>query len=127
VKHKFHGIAAFPGVIGLVDGTHVPIQKPSGVAESEVYRNRKGFFSINVQLVCGADMRILNVVARWPGSTHDNRILENSRIYQRLMDGQLQGIILADGGYGSKRLVCTSFPNYAAVAKNLFSFVSGSF
>lgn len=105
IKHEFHNIAGFPGVIGLVDGTHIPIYKPSGLAEPEIYRCRKGFYSINAQITCGPDYRIYNVVARWPGSTHDNRILENSSLNFRLQDGQLQGIILADGGYGNKRWV----------------------
>ncbi|XP_046662743.1 uncharacterized protein LOC124355625 [Homalodisca vitripennis] len=31
-------------------------------------------FSINAQFICDADMKIKNVVSRWPGSTHDARI-----------------------------------------------------
>jgi hypothetical protein len=103
VKHQFYEIANFPGIIGLVDGTHIPICKPVGIAEPEIYRSRKGFYSLNVQLVCGPNMKIYNVVARWPGSTHDNRIFENSRLHFRLSHGHLQGIILGDGGYGNKR------------------------
>ena len=29
VKNKFYEIAHFPGVLALVDGTHIRIQKPS--------------------------------------------------------------------------------------------------
>jgi hypothetical protein len=105
VKHQFYEIANFPGVIALTDGTHIPIIKPAGVAEAEIYRNRKGFFSLNAQVTCGPDMKIYNVVSRWPGSTHDNRIFENSYLNWRLSANQLRGIILADGGYGNKRLV----------------------
>jgi nuclease HARBI1 len=102
VKHQFYEIAHFPGVIALTDGTHIPIIKPVE-GEAEVYINWKGFYSLNVQLTCGPDMQIYNVVARWPGSTHDNRILENSSLHHRLSTNQLRGIILADGGYGNKR------------------------
>ena len=35
--------------------------------------NRKQFYSINVQAVCDSDAFITNIVARWPGSTHDSR------------------------------------------------------
>lgn len=42
------------GVIGIIDGTHVAIIAPP-VADEEnppaVYYNRKGFYSINVQIV----------------------------------------------------------------------------
>ena len=46
----FYGIARFPGVVGCVDGTHVGIRNPGG-PHAEVYRNRKGRFSINVQVL----------------------------------------------------------------------------
>lgn len=35
-------------------------------------------YSINVQQVCDAKYRILNVVASWPCSTRDSRMLEES-------------------------------------------------
>lgn len=46
-------------------------------AIGEEFRNRKGYFSLNVQAVCDADLRLMNVVARWPGSAHD-AIFKNS-------------------------------------------------
>lgn len=46
----FYTIARFPKVIGAIDGTHVKIQSPGG-DDAEVYRNRKGYFSFNVQVL----------------------------------------------------------------------------
>jgi nuclease HARBI1 len=103
VKKAFYEINAFPGVIGVVDGTHIPIYKPPGIMEAEIYRNRKAYFSINAQITCGPNMTIYNIVSRWPGSTHDNRIFENSRLHYRLSSGELAGILLGDAGYGNKR------------------------
>ena len=45
----FHSKSQLPGIIGAVDCTHVPIQSP-GSDDAEIYRNRKGYMSINVQL-----------------------------------------------------------------------------
>uniref|UniRef100_A0A8D9AYH6 Nuclease HARBI1 n=1 Tax=Cacopsylla melanoneura TaxID=428564 RepID=A0A8D9AYH6_9HEMI len=42
-KAAFQGIGNFPGVVGCVDCTHVPIQLPF-VENGENFRNRKGFF-----------------------------------------------------------------------------------
>jgi hypothetical protein len=64
---QFYEIARFPGVLGALDCTHVPIQSVGG-DRGELYRNRKGFFSINVQAICDAKLRITNIIARWPGS-----------------------------------------------------------
>jgi DDE superfamily endonuclease len=38
-----------PGVIGYIDGTHVKIQRPT--EHEDVFVNRKGFHSINVQVM----------------------------------------------------------------------------
>lgn len=47
---KFYEIAAFPRVCGCVDGTQIKILNPGG-NNGEVYRNRKGYFSLNVQVL----------------------------------------------------------------------------
>ncbi|XP_065308870.1 putative nuclease HARBI1 [Dermacentor albipictus] len=48
VMARFYEIGRFPGVTGCIDCTHIPIVSPGG-ENAEVFRNRKGFFSINVQ------------------------------------------------------------------------------
>ena len=57
--------------------------------------------SINVQLVCGPDLKFYDIVARWPGSTHDARIFSNSTLKVRFEGGDLtgKGILLGDQGY----------------------------
>ncbi len=70
----FYEIANFPGIVGAVDGTHIRIQAPYGDQEP-YYVNRKGYHSVNVQAICDSNGRFLNMVADWPGSTHDSRIL----------------------------------------------------
>lgn len=49
VMRDFFEVAQFPGVTGCIDCTHVRIKSPGG-DNAEVYRNRKGYFSINVQV-----------------------------------------------------------------------------
>ena len=87
----FHDIAGMPDVIGAIDGTHIAIQRPR-VENSELFRCRKGYFSLNVQAVCGPDLRFHNVVARWPGSVNDNRIFENSRLYVNLEENLIRKV-----------------------------------
>ncbi|KAK5645964.1 hypothetical protein RI129_004428 [Pyrocoelia pectoralis] len=45
----FFRIAAFPCVVGAIDCTYVRINSPGG-NNAELFRNRKGFFSINAQV-----------------------------------------------------------------------------
>ncbi len=92
--------------MSAIDCTHIRIVKPS-VANPETYRNRKNYFSINVQAACDASLKFTNVVARWPGSTHDARIFDNSALCARFENGELDGILLGDGGYGCKPYLLT--------------------
>ncbi len=50
---------------------------PFRIARScyNIYINRKNKHSINIQLICNANYKIINAVAQWPGSTHDSRII----------------------------------------------------
>ena len=65
--------------------------------------NRKDFHSINVQICGNGDLQIIDVVAKWPGSVHDSRILKNSKLYEKFREGELpslpNGVILGDSGY----------------------------
>lgn len=72
-KEEFQRIGGLTGVVGAIDGTHVRIVAPE--QDEALYVNRKRYHSINVQVVCDARYRLIDVVARWPGSTHDSRIL----------------------------------------------------
>ncbi|KAH3722177.1 hypothetical protein DPMN_065131 [Dreissena polymorpha] len=48
--------------------------------EEDIYVNRKGSHSINVQRAFYALDNVIDVVARWPGSSHDSRISQNCGI-----------------------------------------------
>lgn len=91
IKAQF-AATGFPNVIGAVDCTHISIKAPS--QDEYVYVNRKHFHSINVQIICDAQMRLTNIVARWPGSTHDSFILMNSMVGNRLQAGTVRDVWL---------------------------------
>lgn len=54
----------------------------TGRNDADFYRCRKGYFSINLQGICDADLKFMNIIARWPGSVHDSRNFENSHVCQ---------------------------------------------
>lgn len=89
---------------------HIKIQSPGG-EDGEVYRNRKSYFSINMQIVASAELKILDVVARWPGSTHDSTIFNSSQIRAHFEGGQFpNAVLLGDSGYQLKDYlrICTT-------------------
>ncbi|XP_047541838.1 putative nuclease HARBI1, partial [Vanessa atalanta] len=110
-RNEFYNIAGFPRVHGVIDGTHILIQSPNSNIGEE-FRNRKGSFSLNVQVVSNASLMFLNVVARWPGSTHDATIFNHSDLKDYCEQGGLGNRwLLDDSGYPCKAYLLTLLLN----------------
>ncbi|XP_063931351.1 putative nuclease HARBI1 [Zophobas morio] len=111
VKSGFHNIRGFPKVIGALDCTHVKILSPGG-EQAERFRNRKGYFSINVQGVCDSELKIINIIARWPGSVHDSTIFNDSPLCADLASGVYgTDFVLGDNGYPCRSYLLTPLLN----------------
>ena len=108
IKSQFYELANLPSILGLVDGTHIRIQKPS---ENEAdYVNRHFYHSINVQAICLPDCRFSLVLARFPGSVHDLRIWKLSQVGTYVENNFLAGEhILGDSGYMLKPCLLTPY------------------
>lgn len=76
-----------PQAFGAIDGTHIPIQRPT--ENSQDYYNYKGFFSISVQAVCDFRGIFMDIDCSWPGSLHDAKIFANSKINQSMTENTL--------------------------------------
>lgn len=113
IKENFMRKFQFPGIIGAVDGTHIAILKPRN--EEHNFINRKGYHSLNVQLICDSDLKILSVNANYPGSTHDSFIWRNSEIKNFLITQYNQGLrrtwLLGDSGYPLQPVLMTPYLN----------------
>lgn len=111
IQTQFYEIARFPRVLGAIDCTHVKLQSRGG-DNAELYRNRKGYFSLNVQMVCDANLKIRDIVCRWPGSAHDNHIFNNSAIKTRFENGEFGNcVLLGDRGYALRHYVQVPMEN----------------
>lgn len=121
VRQDFYNIAKFPSCVEALDCTHIKIRSPGG-DDAEIFRNRKHFFSINVQTICDAHLRIQDIVVRWPGSTHDSNIFRNSTIKKTFDDGIFKdGVLVADSGYAMQSYVITPLLNPMTQAETLFN------
>lgn len=106
-KRAFFRVAGMPMVIGAMDGTLIKIQEVGGQQNKTDFFCRKQFYAINTQIVCDAQAKVMDIVARWPGSTHDETVFVNSAIFNRFLNGEFNrngrnSLLLADGGYGSE-------------------------
>lgn len=96
----------FIGDFAALDGTHIKVRVP--IEKQEKFRNRKGYLSLNVMLLCDFNQRILFC---WPGfgSSHDSFVFKNSplpTLFQTLPKGKF---VLADAGYALSTRVLTPF------------------
>jgi len=95
VKQKLYHLSGIPNCIGVIDGTHIFIHTPSGNIEV-MFVCRKGGHSINVQIVCDAENRILDIVVKWPGSTHDSFIWNACGLRARFVTEPPSGWLLGE-------------------------------
>ena len=93
-KIDFNSIAGFSNVVEAIDCTHIAVKTPS--EHEEAFVNRKGIHTINVQAVCDPDMKITNIVAKWPGSTHDSFIWCSSGLYTVFERNDINGWLLGE-------------------------------
>ncbi|XP_050065584.1 putative nuclease HARBI1 isoform X1 [Aphis gossypii] len=121
VRTRFFSKYGLQGVVGVIDCTHIAITPPKKNDElypEHIYVNRKGYHSINTQLICDVNLRILNVSARWPGSTHDSHIWNESHVKTFMTSLHDRGFtsyfLLGDSGYALRPWLLTPFLNVEA-------------
>ena len=100
-------------VIGGIDGSHVRMecltrQMPDGM-DKEIFRNRKGWYSLNVLVFGGYDHRIYDLVVNAPGSFHDSAIFRMSMMkpYIRRLYPKVQ--VLGDSAFALTDTVITPY------------------
>lgn len=93
-----------------------------GGENAEYFRNRKGFFSLNVQVIGDPELYIRDIVARWPGSTHDQTIFSNSYIRSRFESGEFgNSVLIGDSGYSVRNYMMTPIHSPRSDGERLFN------
>lgn len=113
LKSGFFQLYGMPGVLGCVDGTHVPLIPSAKFKPTEEYFGRKGL-TINCQFICNHKLEFINAVVAHPGSAHDMRIWKESSLGKEFISGKRngQGHLLGDSGYALRKV---SAPEYKLV------------
>lgn len=105
IKDRFLRRGSITGVIGCVDGTYIGIKAPSKSNRTVLkanYFTRKAHYALNTMVVCDADLRILHIDARFPGSCHDAHVWGKSALRRHFELGHLLDdgdCLLGDSGY----------------------------
>ncbi|XP_061195126.1 putative nuclease HARBI1 [Saccostrea echinata] len=126
IQDMYWDLKRFPGIVGMIDGTHISITKP---AERGIdYYNRKDYYSVVLQAVVREDLRFIDVFAGFPGKVHDARIFHNSPLF---IHGQAlcrEGHLLGDSAYPNLTWLLTPFRDngHLTEAQNHFNYVHSS-
>ncbi|XP_035457948.2 putative nuclease HARBI1 [Spodoptera frugiperda] len=114
IRQEFQRKFNLPGVIGCIDCTHIAIVKPHH--DEHQFFNRKGYHSLNVQMICDNNLKILNVNAKYGGATHDSFIWASSQVERYMRELHQRGEqtwLLGDSGYPQRSWLMTPVLNAA--------------
>ncbi|CAI9100646.1 OLC1v1037782C1 [Oldenlandia corymbosa var. corymbosa] len=97
IKRGFEGISGINDVGGAIYTTHVPIIAPKQSVASyfnkrHTERNQKTSYSITVQGVVDPRGIFTDICVGWPGSMTDDKVLEQSALYQRANRGLMRDV-----------------------------------
>jgi hypothetical protein len=104
---RFKKRQGFPGVLGAIDGSHIPVTPT--LKQQTAYCNRNRYHSIILQAVCDADYMFTDVFTGYPGSVHDARVFSNSPLCKRINENPNQ--VLPDNSHilGDSAYKCTNY------------------
>ena len=138
INRAFYEKRGIPGIVGIIDGTHIPIQLLHKNMAPDYYC-RKGFYSINVQAIVDHNMMFRDVYVGWPGSCPDGRVWRNSPIGIRAQQESRvpvaartlfydNNFIIGDGGYGLKPYLLVPFQEKTNMpfSRKLYNFAHSS-
>ena len=95
--------------MGLNDGTPIVFSRRPAI-DGETFFSRKGFYCINLQLVCDDRGFIRSYLTGWPGSVFDNSLFEKTRMFTERANYFSEGeYLLADSGYALSPICATPY------------------
>jgi hypothetical protein len=108
--------SGFRHCVGIIDGTLVVLDfRPEKY--HECYFSRKSCYALNVMVVCDDRKRVIFYLAGWPGSTHDNRVFRNSRLFQKRSEYfSFLEYLLGDSAYSNSSIMVQAFKKHACTA-----------
>lgn len=138
IASEFYKKWNFPNCIGALDGKHIRIKRPgkSGI----MYRNYKGFYSINLLSVTDADYKYVFVEVGGYGKDSDGGIFGNSKLMKFLSSKYIDlpkpsvipetnikvpYVLIGDEGFPLRTYLMRPFPRRQLVAggeKDVFNY-----
>ncbi|XP_068203854.1 putative nuclease HARBI1 [Palaemon carinicauda] len=117
IADGFYQRCQFPGVVGAIGCTHIPIREPS--KNTEWFINKEGSFSIQLQAVCDDQLKFLHVHTGCPGLLNNAQVFFDSPLFSQLEDNYLPSgkHLLGDCSYPLKLYLLVPFAETAEMTK----------
>ena len=96
-----------------IDGCHIPIKCPAGGLQAcKEYHNFKNFYSIVLMGMIDAIYRFIWASCGFPGNSHDSIILQSTKLWEELTQGEILPKIAQNGGVNVPPLILgdSAFP-----------------
>ncbi|KAL1481745.1 hypothetical protein MTO96_034243 [Rhipicephalus appendiculatus] len=117
---EFEMVAGFPGVIGCIDGTYIPMTCPNKKIRS-TYTNRHDQVSLTMQAeYVIKEGRFVDVFTGTPGKIHDSRVLSLSTADEELpLVCEINKYhLLGDAAYAIREHLLTPFKDYGNMTRS---------
>lgn len=110
IQHQ-RSFSQLPGCLYCLDGTY--ITKSNQILNGLTYLNRKGYQSLNSQIMCDEYLNIVYSYCNYPGRTSDSFAFKNSDFYGKIENLLVnESYILADNGYENDNRIITPYKMY---------------
>lgn len=83
IARRFKNDFGWPNLVGIADGTLLPLAFQPETDDAPDYHGRKYRYSLSVLVINDDKRRIRYFLAGWPGKTHDNRVFRNSKVAKK--------------------------------------------
>jgi DDE superfamily endonuclease len=80
---QIHQKYGFPHCCGIADGTLFPLAFEPQTEDAPDYSGRKYGYSLTTMVICDHRKRIIQYLAGFPGSAHDNRVFKATELSKR--------------------------------------------
>lgn len=107
IAEKFRELGGFPDVFACIGSTHIAIKTPSKSVADD-YLNEDNYYSFRLFGCSGPNLEFYEIISRWPGASHENKIFNLSEMYQRFeFTTKMDGVLLANERYSCTNFVMT--------------------
>jgi len=110
ISERLQGLMPFLYAFAVLDGCHLPIQRPTGPIAQRDRRNYKNFYSIILMALADGKGWLLWAQCAMPGNVHDPTVLRGSNLWPHLPvicvrrtaninNASIPGLILVDSTF----------------------------